>query len=65
MNEAKKELIRDVTAIFVSLPPQKQERAIGVMQGMMMAVEEAGCGAGKREEASMNAARERRFSGEP
>ena len=40
MNEAKKELIRDVTTIFVSPPPKKQERAIGIMQGMMMAEQE-------------------------
>ena len=58
MNEAKKELIRDVTAIFAGLPPQKQERAIGIMQGMMIASDEAGCGAGKRKEANLNAARE-------
>ena len=50
MNEVKKELIRDVTAIFTRLPPKKQERAIGIMQGMMIAAEEAGCGAGKRKE---------------
>lgn len=58
MNEAKKELIRDVAAIFVSLPPRKQERAIGIMQGMMIASEEAECGAEKREEANLNAERE-------
>ena len=63
MNEVKKELIRDVTAIFTRLPPKKQERAIGIMQGMMIASDEAGCGAGKREEANLNAARETRISG--
>ena len=40
MNEVKKELIRDVTAIFTRLPPKKQERAIGIMQGMMIIEQE-------------------------
>lgn len=40
MNDVKKDLIRDVTTIFAGLTPQKQERAIGIMQGMMMAEQE-------------------------
>lgn len=40
MNEEKKKLIKDVTELFDKLPEKKQERAIGIMQGMLLATEE-------------------------
>lgn len=44
MTEKKKDLIRDVTKLFNDLPDNKKERAIGIMQGMLMAADERECG---------------------
>lgn len=39
MTQKKKDLIRDVSKLFDILPENKQERAIGIMQGMALALE--------------------------
>lgn len=40
VNESKKNLIRDVTAIFNKLPDNKKERAVGIMQGILLVSDE-------------------------
>ena len=40
MSEEKKKLIKDVAELLDKLPENKQERAIGIMQGMILANEE-------------------------
>ena len=42
MSEEKKKLIQDVAALLDKLPENKQERAIGIMQGMILVSEEFG-----------------------
>ena len=39
LTQKKKDLIRDVSKLFDILPENKQERAIGIMQGMALALE--------------------------
>lgn len=43
MTDKKKDLIRDVTKLFNALPENKKERAVGIMQGMLLTVEECKC----------------------
>ena len=40
MSEEKKELIRDVTKRIENLSPNKQERVLGIMQGILLVHEE-------------------------
>lgn len=40
MTEKKKDLIRDVTELFNALPENKKERAVGIMQGMLLVTDE-------------------------
>lgn len=40
MNDSQKASYRDMAETFHKLPEQKQERAIGIMQGMLMMAEE-------------------------
>ena len=41
MNNAQKETFREMTEVYNKLPVQKQERAIGIIQGLLMASEES------------------------
>lgn len=40
MTQKKRNLIRDVAKLIDNMPENKQERAIGIMQGMALALEE-------------------------
>ena len=40
MSEEKKELIRDVSKRIEKLSPNKQERVLGIMQGILLVHEE-------------------------
>ena len=40
MTQKKKDLIRDVAKLIDNMPENKRERAIGIMQGMILASED-------------------------